>query len=78
MIRLLLHVQTFSDLLKCNSFMEVKSNMKIPQAVLDFPRYPKLECRCWKVCYYLCRKTPGFTLDVTFYSLHFTRNLYDL
>jgi len=75
MLVLRLHVGTFSYLLKCNSFMEVKSNVKILQAVLEFSRYPKLECRCWKVCYCLCGKTPGFTLGVTFCCRHVTRNL---
>ena len=78
MLTLLLHVQAFSDLLKCNIFVEVKSSMEILQAVLEFSRYPKLECRCCKVYYCLCRKIPGFTLNVTFYSRHFTRNVYDL
>jgi hypothetical protein len=33
-------VGAFRDLLQCNGFKEVKSNMKILQAVLDFPGTP--------------------------------------
>jgi len=57
MLTLRLHVEAFIDLLQCNSFMGVKSNMKTLQEILEFSWYPRLEYRCWKVYYCLCRKT---------------------
>jgi hypothetical protein len=50
-------VGAFRDLLQCNSFKEVKSNMKILQAVLDFPGNPSWSIDAGK-CFIACVSRP--------------------
>jgi hypothetical protein len=71
-------VGAFCGILQCNEFTGLKSNLKILHAVLGFSMYTKLEYRCWKALYSLCRKTPGVTFGVTFHFRHVAHDFQDL